>query len=165
MEITQEYLLSILSYNPITGEVTWENPTSHRLKRGDRAGCVNGNGYRIITFQRNPFLEHRLIWLMLYGEWPEQIDHINQDKTDNRLSNLRNASSLENHRNLSISKRNTSGFTGVSWSKTYQHWVASISLNKKSVCLGCYTNKVDAINCRKEANEKYGFHPNHGMTQ
>lgn len=105
---------------------------------------------------------HRIIWLWATGELPDQIDHINGIPGDNRLANLRNVSSQENQRNVKLTDRNKSGFVGVCFRESTKRWRANIKIDGKTIYLGNFKNIDDAINARKEANIKYGFHPNHG---
>ncbi|QDP61702.1 MAG: hypothetical protein Unbinned4466contig1000_14 [Prokaryotic dsDNA virus sp.] len=83
-------------------------------------------------------------------------------RTDNRLCNLRKVTRVENSRNAAIGKNNKSGCTGVHLNKNNKNWVASIKVNGKGILIGSFKNKEEAIKARKEAERKYGFHPNHG---
>jgi hypothetical protein len=104
--------------------------------------------------------------LLTYGSWPEdQIDHINGNKKDNRLENLRAVSNRENLRNKKIYKNNTSGTIGVSFYKSKQGYQASIKINGKRKNLGVFKNKEEAIAARAAANIKYNFHENHGRKE
>ncbi len=90
------------------------------------------------------------------------IDHINGDRGDNRISNLRVVTSTENNRNKAINKNNTSGVTGVTWSKSRRKWIAQIHIGKIGKALGGFDRVEDAIAARKNAETRYGFHENHG---
>jgi len=104
---------------------------------------------------------HRLAWLYMTGEWPEnQIDHINHIGTDNRWVNLRDTD--ENPMNRGMQGNNTSGFTGVSWHKYGKKWQAEMQVGGEHIHIGYFTNKQQAIDARKSANIEYGFHENHG---
>lgn len=104
-----------------------------------------------------------LAWLYCFAEFPDgHLDHINHDRSDNRLDNLREVTYLENQRNRTRSKNNTSGTTGVYWSADRNRWRVSISINNKTKHLGSHINKEDAVAAREAANIKYGFHENHG---
>lgn len=120
---------------------------------GYKFGAIFGKNYRA----------HRVIWAMTFGAWPDgQIDHINGNRSDNRIENLRVVSNAENQRNSKIRSTNTSGAAGVSWNKRCAKWQARITVNHKRIHLGYFGNKDDAIAARKSAEIKYGFHPNHG---
>jgi hypothetical protein len=155
-----EELKEFLDYNPATGVFTWkkEPPYQYKIKGGQKAGCLNSNGYRQIQFMRNQVVAHRLAYYMHYGVGPLEklVDHINGDKTDNRIKNLRLVTNQQNLFNKSsLSKRNFSGFTGVFWNKKARKWQVSIVYNGKNIYLGLYSNKEDAIQVRKEAEIKY----------
>ena len=162
--ITQTYLKEIFDYNPDTGVFTRLISTTNCVKVGDIAGCVNKNhGYRAISVKNKLYLAHRLAWLYMTGEWPkDQIDHINHDRVDNRWVNLRKATRQENGKNMSMSKRNTSGVTGVCWAKVESKWFAQIMVDSKTIGLSYFADKFEAICARKSAENKYGFHGNHG---
>jgi len=162
-DLTQEYLKSILSYDPDTGVFTNLVNRRPKAKAGEEAGCVTSNGYRIIKIAGVINCAHRLVFLYMDGEFPpEQVDHINGNRSDNRRLNLRKVSNRENQRNKSAHPRNTSGFTGVFLHKSASKWVAAIKVDYKTIHLGFFTEKSDAIAARQAANIKYGFHPNHG---
>ena len=161
--VTQESLKDIFSYNPDDGLFTRAKKTSASVFIGDIASCVNCNGYMVIRIEGVNYQAHRLAWLYMYGEWPDgQIDHINHDRTDNRLINLRTVSQQENTKNRSISSNNKSGITGVCWSKRWSNWRVQISNKKKNIALGHFSDKFEAVCARKSAENKYGYHTNHG---
>ena len=105
---------------------------------------------------------HRVIWAIHYGEWPsDQIDHINHDRADNRLVNLRTVSKMENSRNMSKPSNNTSGCVGI-WLIHNGRWRAGIEADGERIHVGYFGTKSEAIKARKKAEVKYGFHKNHG---
>ena len=113
--ITQEYLKSILDYNLDTGIFTWKVNKSKRSNIGDVAGW-SYNGYVSIEIDNKPYKAHRLAWLYVYGEIPKNlIDHVNNNRADNRISNLRKATYQENSENYKTPKTNKSGVKNVSW--------------------------------------------------
>jgi HNH endonuclease len=102
---------------------------------------------------------HRVCWAIHYGEWPRhEIDHINGDTSDNRMSNLRDTT--QNQRNKCIDPRNRSGVCGVS--KEKGKWRARISHGGKWLHLGFFADFADAVKARKEAESRFGYHENHG---
>lgn len=161
--ITQELLKELYSYNEDTGLFT-------RIKAGKgfpfKLGTIAGgtsNGYVNIKVKNKKYSAHRLVWLYMYGHFPDGvIDHINHDGTDNRLCNLRVVTHKDNVKNQRLNKSNKSGHCGVTWKKSHSKWVANIKDNGKQIRLGLFTNKADAITARKEAEIKYEYHPNHG---
>jgi hypothetical protein len=98
------------------------------------------------------------------GKMPDQVDHINRIKTDNRIANLRDVTCLENARNMPVSKKNTTGVVGVKLDRQRSKWIAYIYVNKKCVHLGTFDSISDAKEARRKAQESYGFHENHGKT-
>ncbi|ECE0647886.1 HNH endonuclease [Salmonella enterica subsp. houtenae] len=131
---------------------------------GKIAGSFDSNGYRQVKLGGSSKKVHRVIWEMHYGAVPSgmQIDHINQIKDDNRIENLRVVSNKENHKNMPISKRNKSGFNGVSWCEREKAWRAFVGMDGALRSLGYFKSKREAINKRKEFNLNNGFHANHG---
>ena len=155
-ELTAEYLRSILHYDQETGIFTWKVSTSRRVRVGDVAGCSNGGGYLQIMVQSRLHLTHRLAWLYTYGEWPkDQIDHINRNRSDNRISNLREATHTQNARNMSKASNNTSGHPGVHWYSRDSKWLAHITHNYKQIHLGCFNTIEEALSARKAGELKY----------
>jgi hypothetical protein len=153
-----EELKEYLDYNPDTGIFIWKKSNNGFIKEGRKAGSLNSNGYNRIQFMKNEVMLHRVAYYMHYGVDPLEklVDHINGDKADNRIKNLRLVTNQQNLFNKSsLSKRNFSGFTGVFWSKKARKWQVSIVYNGKNIYLGLYSNKEDAIKARKEAEIKY----------
>lgn len=151
--LTQEELRKELLYVPATGGF---------YRKGNLVGNRHHSGYMRIMVLGKRYQSHRLAWLYIHGEWPNEIDHINHIKDDNRISNLRNVTRKENLKNISISSRNKSGVVGVSWHRGSRKWQADIKVDKKTVYLGIFQDKFEAICARLSANTKYGFHENHG---
>ncbi len=179
--LTIETLRALLRYEPETGKLYWRERsvdwftdgkhTAERVCRSwnsryankEALGSTNGAGYKHGLILRKPLLCHRVIWAMETGAWPiQQIDHINHDRTDNKIVNLREVSSRGNRKNAALRQDNTSGVTGVCWHKTKNKWEAQIRENNKLKTLGRFKNKSDAIDARKAAEIKYGYHKNHG---
>lgn len=120
-------------------------------------------GYLSARILGRSYLAHRVIWAFHHGEWPsEQIDHINHNRKDNRIENLRLAPHDENMKNLKRNKRNKSGATGVCWKADKKKWRATIKVGDKHLHLITTIDKDKAIEARKIAEKKYGYHKNHG---
>ena len=163
-ELTQERLKELLGYNPDTGEFKWTEDGAGR-RTSLTAGSINQNGYLIISINGNSFSAHRLAFLYMTGRFPLcQCDHINHNRIDNRWLNLTDVTHLENQKNRSLQKSNTSGFTGVNWHKHDKKWQSSIQVKGKQIYLGSFLEKEDAIDARIKAETEHGFHPNHGRS-
>jgi len=129
-------------------------------RNGLMVGSITQYGYLITSVKREKVFVHRLIWLHHHGKFPEnQIDHINGIRTDNRITNLRDVTNLENHRNQKQCNKNTSGVMGVVWNKKRQKWQAQISVKKKNIYLGLYEDLELAELVRKEAEHKLESEP------
>jgi len=170
-----EMLRKLLAYNPDTGSLIWMTrphdmfPNDGRARQwnschaGKEAFTAITGGYRHGLVLRKSYRAHRVIWAMHYGEWPkDQIDHINGDRSDNRIANLRGVSNTENQKNAAIRRNNTSGVTGVSWDRATEKWVANITVDRLGVKLGYFSDFDAAVASRKLAEAEYGFHANHG---
>jgi hypothetical protein len=172
---TQEYLNECFRYDPKTGYLFWKfRPLNHfnsfkgmNISNGmyfdTRAGALKKTGYITVGINAKRYYAHRIIWVLNYGSWPlNQIDHINHNRSDNRIENICLATNKQNGWNQSIHSTNTSGTNGVSWSNSLGKWVARIMVSGKPIYLGGFKIKFDAINARSEADIKYKFHQNHG---
>jgi len=163
---TAERVRSLLDYNAETGILTWrQRPRSdfnsdaqHKRWRtmfaGREAGTLHHSGYRRIRIDGQFFSAHRVIWLHVHGRWPrDQIDHINRIKDDNRLANLREATLWQNMRNKHRYRNNRSGVPGVCWRPHRRAWGVYISIYKRRIHLGYYTNFERAVAARTAAAE------------
>lgn len=152
--LTHPYLLSILDYNSETGIFTWKKRMSSKAMPGDKAGCVKSTGYMMVRINGHYYYLHRLAWFYHYQEWPtQQIDHIDQNKQNNAISNLRNVDQYTNMSNRPTMQNNNSGVTGVCYCNTTSKWKAYINRNGKRVNLGTFLDRDFAIKARKEAEQ------------
>ena len=143
--LTHEQLKEYIRYDQVTGVFT--RLKSHRTNSiAVIKTCANhGSGYFSIGLFGKMYLAHRLAWCLVHGDWPkEQLDHINRDKIDNRIVNLRDATSAQNIRNVGVRSSNTSGFRGVGYHKESCKWRAQICTNGKRICLGLYRTAEQA---------------------
>lgn len=146
----------MLHYDSASGIFTWLVGGRPNCKIGGRAGSVQNTKYRAISINCQSYLEHRLAWLYVHGEWPKHtIDHINGDRADNRLDNLRAATRSQNQHNRAKDKRNTSGHKGVHWSSQHQKWRARICVNRKTKCLGVFDDVQAAAQAYRRAAAMY----------
>ena len=145
MKITQERLKELLSYDPDTGLFFWRKIKGGWGKPGKPAGGTNGEGYRQIGIDRRYYFAHRLAWLYVHGVFPSNcIDHINGDRADNRIANLRAVTVHENNFNVKVI-RAASGFKGVYLDKrTKKKWRAVIKVNGHTTTLGRFDEPEDA---------------------
>ena len=164
-DLTQELVGKVLRYDAISGTLIWiSNLHSKRAVPNSRAGSlVKSTGYRNISLFGRTYLEHHLIWFIYYGVWPSgQIDHINQQRDDNRIVNLRDVSKAENARNRTRNPNSKLGEHGIWFNKRTHKYVAEITLNGKKVYQKSFTDLDEAIKERKEKSLELGFHINHG---
>lgn len=164
-ELTQELISKVLKYDPISGTLIWiSNLHSKRAIPNSRAGSlVKTTGYRSITLFGYSYLEHHLIWFIYHGVWPSgQIDHINQIRDDNRISNLREVSKSENARNRKRRSQTVTGEHGIWYNRRTHKYVAEITLHGKKVYQKSFDDPDEAVRARKEQSLKLGFHENHG---
>ena len=111
-----------------SGHLYWRETGSGRRK-GLPAGSLTSQGYVEVRIGAGKYKAHRLIWAHATGSWPDVlIDHKDGDRANNRLSNLRQATRIENGRNRTANKGNPSGMAGVTWCKTYQKWRVIVAL-------------------------------------
>ena len=157
-----EALKERLRYDPETGDFFWIKPTGARTA-GAKAGSQHCKGYWSIGFRGKLYLAHRLAWYMTFSEWPVQIDHINHDRLDNRLCNLRSVEHVDNGRNQKIPSNNTSGICGVCWDRRRGKWVAGIKVDGRMIDRQRFGSLLDAASHRHALLLKYDFHENHGV--
>jgi hypothetical protein len=125
--------------------------------------CLQGSGYKTGAVLRIPCVAHRVAYSIYHGiNLAGEIDHINGDKSDNRIANLRMVAHSENSRNVSLYSNNNSGFHGVLWDHRRRKWEARIGVNGRQTRIGRYNHKEDAIAARKAAEVVHGYHENHG---
>lgn len=159
--ITLERLRERLVYDPITGVFTWADARGG-VKLGDTAGYLRSDGYIDIRLDGKIYRAHRLAWLYVYGVFPECIDHIDGNRLNNSISNLRNVAKGGNSKNLGINKNNSSGETNIMWYEPLGKWHVQIQCDGKRIHIGYFSSMKEAVDARDVARLKYGFHSNHG---
>ena len=155
--LTQERLKELLHYDPDTGEWTWlvgRGGGDNGAHPGDRAGWIE-NGRRRIQVDAHKYLASRLAVLYMTGAWPaKQVDHRDLDKSNDRWSNLRDATHNQNSMNIGKRRDNTSGFKGVTLHAETQKWHARICLMGKSRSLGLFGTPEAAHDAYVDAASK-----------
>ncbi len=155
--IKQYELREALDYDQGTGVFTWRKSSENKISRGDVAGCIDDKGYIRIRVNGKLYRAHRLAWIYIYGSSPSsQIDHIDQDKSNNRIANLREATNSQNAHNRGLLSTNKSGVTGVHYDKNNKYWVARIGIEGKQTFLYC-GDFDSAVAIRRDAEAKH--HP------
>lgn len=150
VEITAQRLRYLLHYDPDTGVFRWRVSTSNRSPVGSVAGVMT-RGYCVIGVDTVRYRASNLAWLYMTGNWPEKgIDHKNQDSTDDRWANLREADQTENMANARRRVDNTSGSRGVSWKQDKQKWKAYVNLNGKQIHCG-YFDTIEEAKAARDA--------------
>jgi hypothetical protein len=159
MALSQNELNSIFEYEPLTGVVRWKERRSN-IAQGSIAGCVHGSGYKVVTINSKTYKLHRIIWIMLFGQIPENfyLDHINGNKIDNRLENLRLATNNQNQQNRPAPKNSSSGYRGVTWHKQVNKWMARICHEGKRTTIGFFDTAEDAYEAYKQEAKKLFTH-------
>lgn len=160
--LTYERANFLFRYDPVDGKLYWKNktaPRSNRIVIGQEVGNVFcGGRYLQTSVDQRKYLIHRIIWMMHYGKFPSfQIDHIDGDGLNNRISNLRDVPDLDNKRNMSRRIDNKSGITGISWHRKGKKWVVQIQDKGEHVYLGLFSSIEEAAIARRNAEERIGF--------
>lgn len=177
---SQELLLQLLKYDQDTGRLYWRARPVHMFESKTQSAKHNASiwngryadkeaftahsseGYKRGTIDGVHFVAHRIIWKMQTGVNPDDIDHIDGVRDNNKWANLRNVTRSENLRNLSLSRRNTSGSIGVCPDSRGKVWRAYAWDGNKHVALGEYAKKDEAIAARQRWESNNFYHPNHG---
>ena len=181
--ITQDELKDLVLYDEVSGFFYWKSRAEslfsdskkysasricaswNKKNAGKQFGIVDSRtGYVIITINGVAHTAHRLAFLYMTGESPEQVDHIDHVRTNNAWENLRSANHQINARNCPLYSNNSSGVAGVNYHKGFRKWMARIVGDGKRLSLGFFENKEDAVLARKNAELLYGYHKNHGST-
>jgi hypothetical protein len=176
-ELSYDKISECFKYDPDTGVFEWRHrPTDHfsSERYADQfnnrfsgklafTNSTSGGYLRVRVFGVLVYAQ-RVAWLLHFKEWPSgDVDHLNGDQLDNRISNLRDVTPLQNMKNQSMRKDNTSGFCGVVWVKRKHKWRAQIRSNGRTVHLGYFTNFEGAKAARVSANSEMGFSDRHGL--
>jgi hypothetical protein len=180
----QDLLKACLNYDPETGALLWKvrpewtfppqpgRTPSHIANAWNAAwagkpalNSAAKNGYLRGTINGSFYYAHRIIWKLVHNVEPDDIDHDDGNRSNNVLKNLFARTREDNLKNRRLSKNNTSGYHGVSFSKRHKLWSATIYHEKKPVHLGWFKEFDEAVEARKAAEIQYAYHPNHGRNQ
>lgn len=150
-EVTQELVKELFEYKD--GKLFWKKVRSNAVKIGDEAGTCNNVGYRQISIttsnKKYIVLTHRLIYLYHFGYFPKEIDHINLNKLDNRIENLREATRSQNIVNNTARQDSSSGYRGIYFCKKNKRWIARIWLGGKCIWRKGFNSLENAVQARK----------------
>lgn len=150
-----ERLRELFAYNVQTGELRRLVSVSHNAQSGSVAGCQRPDGYLVVSVDGRLFLVHRVAWAIETGAWPTAfVDHANEDKSDNRWANLREATNSQNMHNIKLKAANKSGARGVSRHSRSGRWQSHIRINGKSTYLGRYDTVEEASAAYEAASER-----------
>jgi len=155
-----DLLKKLLSYSPETGKLYWKprdsttstRPSSFNTRHAHtEAGCLNDKGYVLVSVKEKRLRAHRVIYAMMVGEWPEEVDHINGNRSDNRWSNLRNVPHCSNRANTyGWSKKTSSKFIGVCKQPGCDRWKAQATVDGRTKHIGLFKTEVEAARARDE---------------
>jgi len=143
--LSLDYVREHLKYDPETGVVTRLKKRGNGPVKEDQITCIRSDGYMVINLKNTTFRLHRVIWFLVTGEWPKsRIDHENENKSDNRWNNLREATHQENMRNRGSKKNVSSPYRGVSWCKVKSKWTVRAKYDGVYRFLGYFDLELDA---------------------
>lgn len=148
--LTQEILKSLLGYDPDTGVFRWKIKANSTLKPGAIAGCRCPQGYWVIRVFGKNMKAHRLAWLYVYGYLPKRIDHIDRNRSNNAIANLRTVTAAQNSANRAARSANQSGYVGVYWNKLAKKWQARVFIKGKTHYIGIFDSADEAARLRAE---------------
>lgn len=153
--ITQELILHLFRYE--NGKLFYKNKTHKfaKIQIGDEAGSLYSNGYLNVKIHKKPYAIHRLVFMMFHGFLPKTIDHIDGNKVNNKIENLRECNYVTNGYNRKIGSNNTSGYKNVTWSKRLKKWRVTLICNKKFKDFGYFEDLEFASLVAQEARNKY----------
>ena len=156
LEVAQSF------FDYVDGSLVWKKSWG-KIKAGTQVVSVSNRGYVVVQLNRKRYLAHRIIWLLVYGKMPIMVDHIDGNKQNNRIENLREVDNTLNHWNERRRSTNKSGHKGVWWHKQSKRWEAACRANGKQVTIGRFERIEDAVEAVKQFREQqHGQYANHG---
>lgn len=173
--LSAEIIREFLSYDPCTGALWWKHRKREwfvsdkefkrwntRYANTEAFTATDGHGYKNGRIFKVNYAAHRVIWCLCFGYWPDEIDHDDGDRSNNKLDNIYDVGRGKNMKNKTININNTSGVIGVYFHKIHKKYQANITVNYKIIHLGYFDTIDEAIKVRKLAEIKHNFHINHG---
>jgi len=164
--IDASIVCKLLKYDPQSGKLFWLYRPEHFFSRNrtflqfntcfagkEAFTATDARGYKSGRIFDKTYHAHRVAWAVHYGEWPNVVDHINGDRADNRLCNIRNVTKAINAKH----KLKNNEVAGVNFCNRRNAWRARIVVNYKDIHLGYFSDKQQAITARENANKAYGF--------
>jgi hypothetical protein len=160
-DLTKDILFDL--FDCVDGVLYWKKSPSNSVKAGAKAGNKTNQGYIQVKINRKYYKEHRLIFRMHNEYFPNEIDHINGVRDDNRIENLRPVTRSENLMNGKVKCGNTSGVKNVSWHKQHKKWRVSLGIGGKIKHI-CYSDDLESakLEAVKARNQYFGEFANHG---
>lgn len=148
----------LLTYDHKAGTLVWNQSRGTR-KKGAAAGWQHSTGYWYVRIDGRDYKLHRIVWLHYYGTEPKDLlDHIDRDKSNNKIRNLREATHAENQQNKRVYKNNRSGHKGVSWNVAERKWRVRIQIAGVNRLVGLYRTLDEAVAARKQAEQRLHTH-------
>ena len=152
-ELNKDKLLELFEYK--NGELFWKKPFGKKTKIGNKAGRKQSLGYIQVNVNKKSYLAHRIIFAMHNGYFPKFIDHINGNKSDNRIENLREVTASQNLQNTKKPITNTSGYKNVYFHPSRNKWQVKLVVNKTNKSFGYYDDLELADLVAQEVRNKY----------
>jgi hypothetical protein len=156
--LTYEKIHELFEYLP-NGELMRKVSTSPKAIKGMIVGCVGTRGYKYFSINAKKYYNHRIVWFLHYGKMPKYIDHIDGNRLNNKIENLRECNLTQNSCNSLKRKDNTSGYKGVNWFKPQNKWRARISMYGKEYHFGYFDSIEKAVHAvtigRKKIHQEF----------
>lgn len=162
---SQERIKELLNYDPETGVFTWKRSRGPN-KTAEAAGWKHRTGYLYIGIDNEMFKAHRLAWMVVHGRAPVgMLDHIDRNKENNRISNLREVSEPQNNQNKRTYRNSRSGVKGIGWFAQTGKWRARIQANGRVHSLGLFTSFDAALQARQAAEKRLHVFEERGLSK